>query len=267
MERDNVEDIYPATPLQAGLLFNTFRDRSAYLNQMKWTVQYELNVDKLQLAIEQICDAFDIFRTRFVSTTKGVYMILQRKVMPRIQIVGDVNQYCMDDFSKGFSEDDSMWFRMAVCYPSTGITKLVFTIHHVLYDGWCFNRIINAIFAAYEGFVVPKSIPFKRAVDYILSVDKEITLSFWKKYLEAIEPDAGFKQSEITNVLNSKPVKFTSRIDILKLKQSATFSKITIATITKAAWALTLKVYQQRDSVIFGNVISGRELPVEGIER
>ncbi|KAJ3316446.1 hypothetical protein HDV06_003672, partial [Boothiomyces sp. JEL0866] len=238
--------IYPATPLQSGLLFNTFRDSSTYVNQMKWTVQYELDVGKLEHAMEKVCEAFDIFRTRFVSTSKGIHMILQRKVTPEIHLIEDYAEYCMKDYARGFSDNDSMWFRLAIAYPAGGISKLVFTLHHVLYDGWCFNRIINAIFTAYEGETIPKSVPFRKAVDYIYSTDNVSSLEFWKKYLDSVDPDTGFNQ-KLSQEVNSKPLKFQSNADLSTLKHLSTVSKYTSATIAKAAWALTLKVYQQRE--------------------
>jgi non-ribosomal peptide synthetase component F len=42
---------------------------------------------------------------------------------------------------------------------------------------------------------------------------------------------------------------------------------VTLAVLTKAAWALTLKAYLQTDDVVFGYVDSGREMAIEGIER
>jgi hypothetical protein len=51
------------------------------------------------------------------------------------------------------------------------------------------------------------------------------------------------------------------------VKQAVAKHKITIATLAKAAWAVTMKTYTQQDTVVFGSVVSGRDIPVENVER
>ncbi|KAJ3316615.1 hypothetical protein HDV06_003150, partial [Boothiomyces sp. JEL0866] len=112
---DNIVDIYPATPLQSGLISTSFKDQSSYVNQMKWTIKSDINRAKLAKAMEKVVAAFDIFRTRFVSTSHGIYQVLQKKVYTDVYDIKDMREYCEDDLKRGFKESDSTWFRMGLC--------------------------------------------------------------------------------------------------------------------------------------------------------
>ncbi|KAJ3250598.1 hypothetical protein HK103_003379, partial [Boothiomyces macroporosus] len=263
---ENILDMYPATPLQAGLISSSFKDCSSYVNQMKWTINSEIDPTKLQIAMVKVADAFDIFRTRFISTSKGIYQVLQRKVHTDIYEIGDMKEYCQKDLERGFSEAEDTWFRMGLCLKNPLKTHFVFTLHHVLYDGWCFDRIVTAVFDAYDGLEIVPSVPFKRAIEFLESQDEQSTTEFWSKYLNGVEPDAGFNQKAEATELPGQSVLMTSQTEMNEINKAAGMSKFTVATIAKCAWALTLQAFQQKDRIVFGNVISGRELPVEGIE-
>ena len=63
----NVEDIYPLSPMQEGMLFHALLDESsgAYLEQLSLRVVGALNVDALERAWKLVMDRHAVLRTSF----------------------------------------------------------------------------------------------------------------------------------------------------------------------------------------------------------
>ncbi|KAI8891767.1 hypothetical protein BC833DRAFT_439010, partial [Globomyces pollinis-pini] len=141
--RHLVESVYPATPLQSGMIARTLKDKTAYCNQTIWKISGGVEKEIFKKAISAVVEAHDILRTRFVSTSEGIFQVLQKKLDVEVQECTDLQRYCEDDMSKGFSLDDLIWFRVALVKEDMQFTHLIFTIHHVLYDGWCLDTITN----------------------------------------------------------------------------------------------------------------------------
>src|SRR5690349_9479238 len=68
MDRVEIEDIYPLTPLQQGLLFHALYDPESqvYFGQMSCTLHGDLNVAAFQRAWQRVIDWHAVFRTAFL---------------------------------------------------------------------------------------------------------------------------------------------------------------------------------------------------------
>ncbi|KAJ2989267.1 hypothetical protein HDV02_005083, partial [Globomyces sp. JEL0801] len=258
-------DIYPSTPLQNGLVALSVQNNSSYVNQMKFQFKESINGNQLEYAISKLSSIHDIFRTQFVSTSDRIYSIVHPTLNVCVERFTDVENYCEKDFQKGFQVGDERWFR---CGLHEDGSIMVLTIHHVLYDGWSLGKLLTDLFDCYDGVSISKTIPFKNVVKYIESQDKESLQEYWSQYLKGVEIDNGlFGNQMISETKNTySPIKQIIDVDMKQLKLAASKSRVTLATLTKASWALTLKTYTQKNNVVFGNVVSGRDIPVEGIE-
>ena len=63
----DVADIYPATPLQRGLLFHALlqRESSVYVSSLSWKIEGELDIDMFRRAWQTVIDRHDALRTVF----------------------------------------------------------------------------------------------------------------------------------------------------------------------------------------------------------
>ena len=82
----DVEDFYPLSPLQQGLLFHSLSDRGSgmYFNQTLVTLGGELDVDAFQAAWQQAVDRHGILRTFFVweGVKAPIQVVRDRASMP-----------------------------------------------------------------------------------------------------------------------------------------------------------------------------------------
>ena len=73
---DEVELVAPCTPLQQGLILESFRcEKHPYFNEFTFDVSY-IEISRLQSAFQQIHDLVQALRTKFIQTDDGYAQIV-----------------------------------------------------------------------------------------------------------------------------------------------------------------------------------------------
>ena len=92
----NVEDIYPLSPVQQGMLFHALYDPKAgvYLEQMTFTLHGDLNASAFQRAWQRIVERHPVLRTAFVwqGLEEPMQVVRQNVKLPWKQVTGS----CLD---------------------------------------------------------------------------------------------------------------------------------------------------------------------------
>ena len=66
MNRSNIEDIYPLSPMQQGILYHSLSSKaSEYFQQVHWTFRGSLNITAFEQAWQQVTLRHSILRTDF----------------------------------------------------------------------------------------------------------------------------------------------------------------------------------------------------------
>src|SRR6185503_19490061 len=65
---DNLEDLYPLSPMQQGMLFHTVYERESgtYFEQSVFTLEGELDVESFKRAWQLVLDRHSILRSSFI---------------------------------------------------------------------------------------------------------------------------------------------------------------------------------------------------------
>lgn len=99
-DRDDIEDILPLSPMQAGMLFHTLLepDSGMYITQMVFKIDGKFNIDILRSAWNKLFDQIDLFRASFhwKGLTHPVQLIRKKVEMPWRQL--DWTDYDQQDF-------------------------------------------------------------------------------------------------------------------------------------------------------------------------
>lgn len=142
--------------------------------------------------------------------------------------------------------------------------RIIMRISHAQYDGVCLPAIMTALQAAYNGSIIPPSPPF---ANYVRSTTGAVTKyhhDYWRELLK------GSRMTEIVarETANYPITTGTARV----LRQTVIVSSlgaegITHATIIKAAWSLVLARLSACPDVVYGHVISGRNVAVQDIDK
>ncbi|MCJ8271337.1 MAG: condensation domain-containing protein, partial [Psychrosphaera sp.] len=108
-----LEDIYPATAMQQGLLFHSSLDRSAYVTQMTFKLAGEMDSANFREGWLQVIERHPILRTAFVTDDSGTIqqLVLKTVELPWHQhnlseLTGDqqaqvIEQYRQEDKAQG----------------------------------------------------------------------------------------------------------------------------------------------------------------------
>lgn len=260
---------YPVTPLQSGMILATMNDSSAYVLQQVYSSSGGIDINRLQAGFGRVLSERDLLRTIFVTTSEGLCQVVKNTVdgVAVAQSTQDISVFLEEDRHRGFSLNGQFWIRLAIVSNSSK-QYLVITIHHALYDGWSLPFIVEDIFKAYEGAGLEERPSFHAVVNYVESCDKGAVEEYWSKYLEGVPAADTFSLVNAVSIVDSDdPVNVKCRVSAKEMQNAASKAGVTVATLLKSAWALTLRKYQRTPDVVFGFVTAGRDIPVQDVDR
>ncbi|KAI9324351.1 hypothetical protein DFJ73DRAFT_251708 [Zopfochytrium polystomum] len=274
----SIEDAYPATPLQAGMIAATLKDRTSYVNQCVFESGSEkgFSAERLETAFRAITAKHSILRTAFVATaTEGVCQVVMAHTLDaQIAVVegAELQSFLSADAARGFELGDKYWIRVALVVgagePLVAKQHVVVTIHHALYDGWSLPMILGDLQKAYADQELEDRPSIRGFVDYLRSQDEVAAKEFWSTYLSGIENGFNFNLGPSNDdTIVYDPLSFALSVDYEVLRQMAMQLSVTPAVIAMAAWGLTLRKFASLPDVMFGMVVSGRDLAIAGAER
>jgi amino acid adenylation domain-containing protein/non-ribosomal peptide synthase protein (TIGR01720 family) len=271
---NEVEDIYPCSPMQRGLLISTTRDISFYAARGTYEVKADngSSIDALLLsqAWQQVVDRHAMLRTVFVEnlSSEDLYsQIVLRKYACSIRIL-----HCSDDNSVQTvldsypmqSDRQKPLHQFTICVTETEKVFCRLEISHVIMDGMSISIMLRDLEKAYSGSLQngPKPV-FSSFVSYLQAQPKVAAMNYWKSYLSGVEP---CHMPVLNDGSSSSRQYSTLRLDFKKLDiLQSTCEKhgLTIANALHTAWALTLRCYTGSDDVCFGYLLSERDVPVD----
>ncbi|KAJ5233176.1 Nonribosomal peptide synthetases (NRPS) [Penicillium chermesinum] len=255
---DKIEDIYPCSPLQAGLMAITAQRPEAYVIQRIFRLQSNLSVERLKAAWTMLVESLPILRTRIIPSTQANALQVVVRSQPVWQREKTLNDYLKTDKATPITYGGALT-RTAIVTSDDGATQFfVWTTHHSVYDGWSVARTIDVLTQLLEGKAPPVTVPVSRFIGYLARQSKEETATFWKRQLEGVNwaryPAFPFSQNNINPQ------------DTLQQHLHVPLTEPTpIPTILRAAWALLVAINTGLDEAVVNVVLSGRMAAIAGI--
>lgn len=289
---DNIEDIYPLSPLQQGMLFHTVYDTESeiYFEQLSCALRGALNIDALRRAWQSVLDRHTILRTAFFweRRDKPLQVVRRKALLPWEQLdwrglSGNEQQERFDAFleidrGRGFELSKAPLMRVALIQLAEETYYLVWSHHHILLDGWSVSLVMNEVFALYEAFsrgqeiTLKRSHPYREYVTWLLRQDMSKAESFWRRVLNGFTAPTPLPVDSARASLWDEKVGYgeqethVSHEATAALKAIASAHRLTLNTFAQGAWAMLLGCYGGGQDVLFGTVISGRPEALEGVE-
>ncbi|KAF0711852.1 hypothetical protein As57867_005003, partial [Aphanomyces stellatus] len=260
--------VYPVTPLQAGMILATVNNREAYIAQNTFKIAAHVDNDMLCRAFETLVKASDILRTSFVTTPSGIYQVIrpdiQDMVVAQVE-VASIEDFLREDFVRGFEIGDKYFVRLTIA--ASGSDRFgVLTIHHALYDGWAISMLLSDLYDVLCGKSLANRPSFQRVVDYIEAQDKVATENYWRAYMDGITSTPLGSTNSVASP-REEPLAVQSTLSMAELAKAAQRVGITVAELTRLAWAATLRKYTRQNDVVFGQVMANRDIPVKDADR
>ncbi|KAJ8118069.1 hypothetical protein ONZ43_g4069 [Nemania bipapillata] len=263
IDAGKIEDIYPCTPLQEGLMALSAKISEAYVAQRVVELEGEAAAQDLLKAFRDASVACTILRTRIVQVPEHglVQVVIKDDFTYAATPEQGLNEYLEHDRSIPVGLGKPLVRYGIVSNKATkGKSYFILTMHHALYDGWSMPLVVDRVNRAYDGQVTDRPAQFKHFIKYLLEMDRNDSEKYWRERLTG----AGGEQ------FPSLPWPgYQQQADSL-LEHYVSTGKLstgtTIATIIRGAWALLVSRYTASSDVVFGETLTGRNAPILGVE-
>ncbi|KAK4153960.1 hypothetical protein C8A00DRAFT_33292 [Chaetomidium leptoderma] len=258
--RDTVQDVYPATPLQEGMMALTADKADSYVLRDVYELPDEVAVDKFTAAWDVVARKNPILRTRLVFIQGlGTCQVAVDEPIPWHHGV-NLDDYLSKDRNDAMDYGTSL-ARFAIV--DDGKRKaFVWTVHHALYDGYSMDMTLAAVAHAYQTDLgVLPTRPFAEFMAYLDTIDKGTSTQFWVNQLKGLESSSPFPQPQPGHRCQAdNTVSYSVPFSLDRT------SGITMATLLKAGWGILLSRLSESLDVVYGVTQSGRDLELPGIE-
>ena len=259
-----VERIMPCTPLQEAMLSAAQSQAdSLYSNSVALNVTGSL--EKLKACWHEVARRHEMWRTCFVETENPHFAYAQvvlETFEPRFVLLGTLNDVSTMDSTSNVAEPP---YTLGVL-KSKESTKLVISMHHALYDGIALEVLFHEVEKLYHDEALPPAVSFAPFLQRMLSMKMEESDQFWQTTLKDCSPSRIKRiSSKTTNHTSIHRKNATSSLNWIgeRVKRHST----SLLAVCHAVWATLISERLQETDVCFGNVVSGRTVPVDGIER
>ncbi len=262
MARDDlIEDIYPLSPMQQGMLFHTIYapQSGVYFEQVHLCIEGDFNIPAFKRAWDEVINRHAVLRTAFLweRSDKPLQVVLKKVKMPwseqdwrslaLAQQQQLLNTLLDVDRERGFEIANAPLMRMALMRSGEDKYQFVWSFHHLLLDGWSADLVIKEVFARYKGIIageeamISESRPYKDYIAWLQRQDLKRAEEFWRQSLKGFTAPTQISANGRSNHLPHKmeyahkDVRLPS--DILSmLKILAREYRITLNTIIQGAW-------------------------------
>ncbi|WP_277670070.1 non-ribosomal peptide synthetase/type I polyketide synthase [Saccharomonospora viridis] len=291
-----LDDVLKATGLQQGLLAHAVRQGDvddAYRVQAVWDYRSELRPELLRRAWEYTQRNLACLRTHFDWQYELVQVVRRHADLDweYTDLTGHdepdaaFDALVAEDRTKGYELDRGTLFRLYLAKLGDQHYRCLLNVHHAILDGWSSPLLLDIVHRTYRALHDDRPVP--EVADHAPEVYRYLQRhsgehdAFWRDYVRHAEDEepgdlAGLLRPEKRHIELGTYAHVTEqrRVDrkvdmerLEKIRQAANRSGVTLNAVLQYAWHRVLAVYGGGTTTVVGTVLSGRELPVEGIEQ
>src|SRR5436190_21845544 len=291
--KNEIEDIYPLSPVQQGVLFHTLYapESGVYLEQLSCTLAGELQVPALMAAWQSVIDRQTVLRTGFVWERRDqpLQIVFRRAALPLEQHdwrnmspaeqEESLASFLHVDRKRGFDLSRPPLMRLALMQKADHLYQFVWSHHLLAMDGWCQSLILNEVFQSYGALCLGYELrlenarPYGNYVEWLGQQDLSRAEKFWRRSLDGFvaptplvsSPNRGRVAAD-DNRRNQQQMRLSARTTA-RLETFARQRQVTLSILVEGVWALLLSRYSGEPDVVFGIAVSGRPAGLAGSEK
>lgn len=257
-----IEDIYPCTPLQEGLMALSTKFAHRYKVTFRYQLDVQVDLNRFQSSWLSVAAVNPILRTRMIQSSHhpGTYQV----------VLMDAPRFHLFDRQAGWDEHiraSPMTLGHALVdfslmrHGDSAAMQFCLTMHHAVYDGWTLPLLWKQVETYYR---CPQSIPppppFNRFIDYIQRQFSRAA-KYWRNELSGASAP----------VWPSLPSARHTPVADAYLHHTITGlccsgSEYTTTTFIHLAWALVMSSQTDSDDLVYGVTLNGRGAPITGMK-
>lgn len=260
VEVGSIQDVYPCTSLQQGLIALSNKDPGAYVAQNIYCLNTDINLDRFRAAWEKVVEAEIILRTRIVYTeTTGFLQVVVREPITWHETANLSDLVEQDRQLPSYNGGPLAQY--TIVENAGEAPHFVWTAHHAVYDGWCIPLMLERVEACYHDIgAVDMAIGagYPRFIKFLTEIDASESDEFWRTRLS--EPTSVHFPPLPNPTYHAHATSVSSHSAAL-IREAG--SNITLPSVIRASWAIVLAIYSgSSEDVVFGETLTGRDAPV-----
>ncbi|WP_437997980.1 amino acid adenylation domain-containing protein [Sorangium sp. So ce185] len=293
-DRSGIEDVYPLSPTQEGMLFHTLLNPGSgiYLMQQHYTWAGRLDADLIVEAWQRVVARHPILRTSFLwkdlerplqivhrhVDLSGVIQVLDWRGLPEAEQEARLAETLESELTAGLDMTRAPLWRLRLIRVTEDACRIVRSFHHILTDGWCFSLLMMECLSYYtalrEGrpLELPRLRPYRDYIAWLGRQDLSAAERFWRGELRGFTAPTPLG---VERAIPGHPEQPAGMGDaVIELDSAATEALmglaqqhgLTLNTLVQGAWALLLSRYSGHRDVVFGVTVAGRPADLPDVE-
>ncbi|OJJ34576.1 hypothetical protein ASPWEDRAFT_173984 [Aspergillus wentii DTO 134E9] len=278
---EKIEDAYPCSQMQQGILLSQARDPDKYHIYQVWEVVpvsgKAVEMDRLERAWQRLVDYHSVLRTAILfgaPEEEHATQVLLKAGLRTPQIL-----HCStdDDVCTTFQRNRRVHVpgkqslpRLSLCQTSTGKVFCLLEINHTFIDSASMAIFVRDFSRAYDDALPGRfGPPYRNYISHLQSLSMERCLNYWREYLTGCDPcvfpqlNEGSCTAPDANECRQVKVPFESESKIRSFCQT---HDVTLSDLFRVAWALVLQSFTGSETVCFGYMTSGRDAPIPDVQ-
>ena len=285
-----IETIYPANSLQQGFIYYaiTYPEDDAYRVQILWDYQNRINAEKLRQAWQYVIQIYPVLRTCFNWEEELIQIITRSETLSwtehDIRTANDkdkaVEYIRQQDRQQAFDLAQPGLFRLHLIQHSEDYYTFIFSAHHSILDGWSHPLLLERVHSIYQLLLQDKPVTVVEETAYLSTQTyyhqhRSEVKAYWQNQLQTAANvndlnallDVPTDLDHIREIQQSKQTNLTVTDTLYQnLKELSRSEGITLNVLVQFAWHKLLQVYTRDETTIVGTTLSGRGIPVAGVE-
>ncbi|WP_316765132.1 condensation domain-containing protein, partial [Streptomyces herbicida] len=288
MKQMRVEDVWPLSPLQEGLLFHALYDEQVvdvYAAQRILDLEGVLDTGVLRASWEALLARHASLRAGFrqpAGAPQLVQVIMRQVALPWREVdlsdlsedeaVAEAEHLAEEERERRFDFAKPPLLRLLLVKLNAGCHRLVITLHHVVMDGWSMPVLMREWLTIYaaggtaDG--LPPVTPYREYLAWLARQDKEAAREAWQEALAGVEEATLVAPADrdAAGVMPGEAVAHAGEQLAERLRAVAREHGLTLNTLVQGAWGLLVGKLTGRREVVFGATVAGRPAELPGVE-
>ena len=286
----DVEDVFPLSPMQEGILLHSLLDAGSgiYVMQDHYRLNSAIDARAFVGAWDAVVRRHPVLRASFWWRREGkALQIVHREVEGAAAYLdlGHLDEEAqrraiadamLEERTSGMDLSRAPLMRVRLFRLGDGRFSFVQSYHHILIDDWCRSLMLVDFFEAYralrDGRGVPERpapTPYRTFIAWLASQDTERARAYFRAELGDVRAATSLgvelPRAEGPSRMVDRDVRLDGR-ETTALRRSARQKRVTINSFAQAAWAWVLSQLSGSRDVLFGVTVAGRPAELEGVE-
>ncbi|SFX99357.1 non-ribosomal peptide synthetase, partial [Pseudomonas sp. NFACC36] len=287
-----IEDIYPLSPLQQGMLFHSLlhEDSGVYLMQDRYRIGGAIDEVAFLESWRRVVALHPSLRASFQwKSQKQPVQVIHREVKVPLDTLdlrglapheqeARIRTLLEDEQKVGFNLSKPPLIRFRLVRLADESYEFIRSFHHILMDAWCISLVTVDFLKVYEALCNDRTPelksprPFRDYIQWLQRQDAGKAEQFWRGQLQGLSAptpltvDNGVSRDRYTDAVLVDDQLI--HLDEQQTQALATFCRqrrITANTFFQGVWSLLLSRYSGQRDVVFGVTVAGRPADLTGV--